>query len=224
MKKLLSIAMFVMVLFGVTAAQAALIGIDLTGSYPDINFNNTGTVTYNATTDKYELRADDLKIAYADGTFEGLTDIFGNTALTKMIIDLYADENGNLIGTGTMVERVEYGSVTISGVTYNAGDVILGGEITAFGFYGAVGEKAEFDFLIENLYGGLITNGVWPDNLPTGIYVNVDSTLWDGTFTSDFSMAKVKGDKAPVPEPSTLVLIGLGLVGLGAYRKRMAKK
>lgn len=47
------------------------------------------------------------------------------------------------------------------------------------------------------------------------------STFSAATFGSNFHGA-VKGDMgAPVPEPATLFLVGIGLVGMGNLRRRM---
>lgn len=55
---------------------------------------------------------------------------------------------------------------------------------------------------------------------PSLDYVNI-SLLWDGT-----EVMKVKvDDVAPVPEPATMLLLGVGLIGIaGASRKKLFKK
>ena len=72
-----------------------------------------------------------------------------------------------------------------------------------------------FDFLIDNVAGSLLTDGIWPNNDLTGIFVlTEDLAGWGGTWVSNFDLAKVKGNKAPTPEPATIFLLGLGALGL----------
>ena len=56
----------------------------------------------------------------------------------------------------------------------------------------------------------------------TGDYFRQDDSL---TFRADTDSLAISGDIAPVPEPSTILLLGAGLLGLVGYnRKRFSKK
>lgn len=44
-----------------------------------------------------------------------------------------------------------------------------------------------------------------------------------GALTSDGSSWVIPGPVAPVPEPSTFILLGVGLLGAGLMRRRISK-
>ena len=223
MRKLLMVMAVIMAVVMVAGmASATLLGIGSLG-YPDIMFNNTGTISYTASTDSFVLDADDWKIAYADGTFDYLT---GTGYMTDIKIYLTVDNNGNLVGTGTMVEKVVKGSVTVSGNTYSAGTILLSGTVVAFG-WGEGDNLGDFDFLIskDSLSGALVDDGIWPTTWPTGIVAYAENLNgWAGSWDSNFNLYKVKGDKAPVPEPATLLLLGSGLIGLAGIGRKTLKR
>ena len=222
MKRLLMLmAALMVVLMVVGTANAELIGLKGQLGYPYIIFNNTGTISYTASSGSFVLDADDWKIVYADGSVDYLT---GNGYMTDIKIYLTVDNNGNLVGTGTMEEKVIEGSVTVSGKTYSAGTTLLSGTVVAFG-WGEGDNLGDFDFLIDNLSGALVKDGIWPTTWPTGIVAYAeDIGGWAGSWDSDFTLYKVKGDKAPVPEPTTLLLLGTGLIGLAGIGRKTFKR
>jgi len=143
----------------------------------------------------------------------------GPGVTVTITINLEVDDTGRLLGPGTMYETVAAGEVTIKGETYGVGTTLLAGSVYSFGWGEAASELGIFDFLLDNITGALVTDGVWPDNNLTGIFVLAEDLVgWGGSWVADFDLAKVKGNKAPVPEPTTICLLGLG--GLLLRRKR----
>jgi len=62
--------------------------------------------------------------------------------------------------------------------------------------------------------------------IPSGDYLVFSYTNWntnDSSVLSSFTFTATGGAPPAVPEPSTLMLIGSGLVGLTAFRKRFKK-
>ena len=221
MKKLGVLTTLTIVLMSFSTASAALVGVEslIAGQYPDIHFDNIGAIDYTASTDQFVLTADDLRIAYSPGPTGEVYYLSGPGIHTTMTIDLNIDQNGDITGPGSMLEMVSDGPITIRGQDFTAGTPLLTGSVYLFGWGEAV-LLGDFDFLIDSVEGALIDTGLWPDNTIVGVTADAENLNgWTGSWDMDFHLDKVKGDKAPIPEPTTVLLLGLG--GL-LIRKRKA--
>jgi len=222
MKRLLMLmAALMAVLMVVGTASAELLGIkgSYEGNRPDIEFNNTGVITYDADTNLFTLTATDEKLVLPDGTVYWLS---GPGFTTTLSLQIYVDESGNLTGGVTgydMVEKVTEGCFKIDSVEYSAGDVLLQAEVKAFGWGTGTGGVPAFDFLFDTISGGLVNQYLWPSPAPlTAAWVEtgVATYSWD----SDFTLDNAKGDKMVTPAPPTLLLLGSGLLGFGLLSRR----
>jgi len=224
---LMVVAVIVAVVMVAGMASATLLGIQANyeGNRPDIEFDNTGIIEYDAVMNLFTLTATDDTLVLPDGTTYQLT---GDDYTTTLTLKIYVDESGNLtrgVCGYDMVEKVTEGSVTIAGVTYNTDDVLLQAEVKAFGWdhIDSINTDA-FDFLFDTISGGLVTQGIWPSPTPlTAAWVNVSSSN-SIDWINGFTISPAKGDKMPTPEPTTLLLLGSGLIGLAGIGRRKFKK
>ena len=225
MKRLLILmAVLMVVLMVVGTATAALLGIkgSYEGNRPDIDFNNTGVVNYDANTNLFTLTATDEKLVLPDGTVYWLS---GSNYTTTLSLQIHVDESGNLTGGITgydMVEQVTKGSVTIAGVTYYAGDVLLQADVKAFGWGTGTGGVPAFDFLFDTISGGLVDQGLWPTTPLTAAWVETENKSY--SWMTSFTLGNAKGDKMTTPEPTTLLLLGSGLIGLAGIGRKTLKR
>jgi hypothetical protein len=114
----------------------------------------------------------------------------------------------------TVLLTVTGGTVSVDGVTFIA---FAGDPLSIFRFHGIGTFDIEFTFEGGSL--GL-QNPVHHDLLG-GALIELVPTLPPGTFREEFTFATAAtGGVTPVPEPATLVLVGAGLLGLGAARRR----
>jgi hypothetical protein len=92
------------------------------------------------------------------------------------------------------------------------------GEIAFINQPGLLGDGF-YNFNYENVDLGWSLVGLVELNLLGGLDVTIES--WGGDFYLDYSILTANGcDNAPVPEPSTLLLLGAGVAGLAFYRRK----
>ena len=146
-------AVSAVVLMCISTSNAELLGVEsiIGGQYPDIIFDNVGTIGYTASTDQFTLTADDLRIAFSPTEYYSLS---GPSATTTMTVSLNVDQNGDMVGSGSMVEIVSDGDVTVRGQVYGAGTTLLSGSVYAFGWGESGDDLGDFDFLIDSVIGG----------------------------------------------------------------------
>lgn len=151
-------------------------------------------------------------LAYYDGV--GYHDIYDASNALSAIIS----------GNGTLAPGGSFGITGRLDSTFSPLTTLLTGGLLNFGFdHPSTGNGGMFEFLI-NVTGGSLAGAfgstagttISSFNLPAG---------WN--FTSSFSDAS--GDAttdviAPVPEPATLTLLGIGIAGFFAKRRLASKR
>ncbi len=207
----LVIMLTALVLTTLGAAPAGATSLNLTlDPIPDIFLNNIG-VTYNSVADTFSASGYALTLTYGSAITELITG--GIFSLSATIND-----SGALSG----------GTLAIGGTTssFHTSGALLTGNLSAFGFNTA-DDPFEFLFTITggdaaNLYGG---NGATGGLILSELYFDPDASPFQGNFSMDwqgqYGVADVKA--APVPEPATMTLLGIGLIGLTGLRRKMKK-
>ncbi len=176
---------------------------DLAGVYPA-----TGTVAINGGPQSYSI---DISLGVASATYSGGFDGVDSITFSNLTFDITGWQGVDILQTGTVATSPALGLVTGSYQQYN-GAAPVGGSV---GF----NEQVSFSNFICSADGtgqcGFEVGFVNSLNFPSLIEpIGATGGGTDHQFVMTFNVV--------VPEPSTASLLGLGLVGVAALRRRRA--
>lgn len=199
--------------------DAALLSFDF--FLPDITSDATGVYSYTAATDSFISTATPLAI-----TFDGVTSIpitGTDVSPRSYSVSFFVDAAGNFAGGVLGDDLVIRGNIDVNGdsVIDYAGDLIKG-EVTNFGWLDTGTPIDLFDFTFDFTAGAL--SSFYSPGFKGGDKMTSEVSTFTGSFASNFSGTKTKHDTAPVPEPTSLLLLGSGLLGFTLLGRAKRKK
>ena len=128
--------------------------LDNTLDLPVITYNNTGTTSYDASTDVFLVNASSLILVTPGNPPETIYAVPGGA--DDFIIEISVDSSGALVGGSAGDDLLIVGEVTVPGLGTQTG-VLLTGEVTGFGFQDSGSTTDNFDFTFD-VTGGLLAS------------------------------------------------------------------
>jgi hypothetical protein len=202
---------------GLSAGSASATLLNSPMTFPLLSYDNGGTTTYDASTDIFRVDAFPIAIRLNAAAPPRFIRPNPPTAGEFFTIQIEVDDTGNLVGGNPAGPDLSiFGFVDLNGDgTNDAGGSLLIGEILDFGFQNN-GTTDLYDFRFSVIGGAL--EGFFDDVIAVSLQSERSNfgDAWDVNFEGG-----AKGTLGNIPEPTTLVLFGAGVVGLGAIgRKR----
>jgi hypothetical protein len=198
------------------SASATLLGNPV--SFPLLSFDNGGILNYDAAADTFQVAANPIAIRMSPGSTPRFVTPNPPSAGEFFDINISVDSSGNLIGGSVGDDLAVSGFIDLDGDgTIDVGGTLLTGEITGFGFQ-ENGATDLYDFSF-NVTGGQLANAFGGT---VGVSMQSERSTFTGSFQDNFH-GGAKGTLGTIPEPTTLVLLGSGVMGLAlAGRRREA--
>jgi len=207
-----------------TAAPLDSTMIDFQNYTPGDYVTTIGIVTFSSVDGSGDPRIDSNEAPYYGHGVNG-----GNIALGAY----------SLNSADAALSIVFSGGVDAAGMTYIDGSPAVGRSFffdidnTLIGTFVANGDHSFWGMMTEGddarIGSVLIDNRGGYDGLPLGGYLTnyINETDFGASYTIDdlfYSPIEPSGaEPSPVPEPSTILLLGSGLLGLGWYGRRRTK-
>jgi hypothetical protein len=161
----------------------ALLGIVGEAQAPLLTYDSIGTVTYNANTQAFAVRATPLTFTESLSPPSPTRLI---TAPANLTLDIQVDNTGLLVGGVPGEDLVITGNIDIDGNgTIDAAGVLLTGEVLAFGFVDGVGGIDEFDFRFTPTGGALLAPYFAGTDI--GITLVSENSSFANSFAVDFA-------------------------------------
>lgn len=177
----------------------------------------------------------DVLSQFVDITYDADTDAFSAEGIALQFTDAPGSDHDILNGVFSIAFQTDGTNVVSGGDDLSiTGDIpslglsgtLLTGTISRFGASPIGPGVFEFEFLIT---GGALATPYFDTGIAGTILGAGSNSSFDGGFDDDFSN-QIRGlagtgtgsaDTAPIPEPTTIVLLGAGVAGLVGFGRRV---